>query len=80
MSGGTTEVHRDTEPLITGTHKGATDSVLTDTDFSNLRSFGVRAGLDIENVTKGATGTVAVERQEQPHRPDRLIGAILGHR
>ena len=59
MSGGTTEVHRDTEPLITGTHKGATDSVLTDTDFSNLRSFGVRAGLYIENVTKGATGTVA---------------------
>jgi hypothetical protein len=59
MSGGTTEVHRDTEPLITGTHKGATDAVLTDTDFSNLRSFGVRPGLYIENVTKDAYGHVS---------------------
>jgi hypothetical protein len=58
MAGGTTEVHRDDEPLIIGTHDGANAaSVLRDMG-ANFRSFGARVGLAIENSTKGYLGTI----------------------
>lgn len=58
MSGGTTEIHKDTEPLITGTHDGATGTtILRDMD-ADFRSFGARVGLAIENETKGYIGVI----------------------
>ena len=59
MSGGTTEVHRDTEPLITGAHDGASGATtLRDMD-AGFRSFGARIGLAIENVTQNTLSKIA---------------------
>jgi len=58
MAGGTSEVHKDTEPLITGTHDGGnTATVLQDMD-AGFRSFGARVGLAVEHVDKHFYGTI----------------------
>ena len=59
MSGGTTDVHRDTDPLITGTHDGASGvTTLRDMD-ADFRGFGARVGLAIENATQDTISTIA---------------------
>ena len=58
MSGGTTEVHKDTEALITGTHDGGESaSDLRDMDAS-FKTFGARVGLAVEHVDKSYYGTI----------------------
>lgn len=58
MSGGTTEIHRDDEPLITSTHDGSDSAtVLRDMD-ADFKAFGARVGLAIENYTKGYRGLI----------------------
>jgi hypothetical protein len=57
MSGGTSEIHRDSEPLISGTHDRAASSVLHDKKKS-FTAVGVKVGLAIENETTGSLGLV----------------------
>jgi hypothetical protein len=59
MSGGTSEVHKDTEPLITGTHEGSADATDLEDRDADFRGNGVRVGLAAEHVTKGYYGTVS---------------------
>jgi len=59
MSGGTSEVHRDDEPLITGTHDGASGSTTLRDMSRRLRSLGARAGLYIENETQATASLIA---------------------
>jgi len=59
MGGGTSEIHRDTEPLITGTHDGANaTTTLRDLDMP-FRSLGAMVGLAIENATQGTSSLIA---------------------
>lgn len=59
MSGGTVEIHRDDEPLITGTHDGAdAATTLRDLDMP-FRSLGARVDLAIENETQGTSSHIA---------------------
>lgn len=58
MSGGTSEIHRDTEPLLEVTHRGATGA----TTFRNNRykfDVLVRVGLYAENPRTGDYGTIS---------------------
>jgi hypothetical protein len=59
MAGGQSEVHKDTEPLITGTHDGGNSAtVLQDMD-ADFRGNGVRVGLAAEHTTDGYLGVVS---------------------
>lgn len=58
MSGGTQEVHRDSDPLFTGTHDGADGSYVLRSVGAMFKSLGVIPGLAIENETQSQIGTV----------------------
>ena len=64
MGGGTSEVHFDNEPLIIGTHDGAS-SVTTLRDLDKpFRSLGARVGLAIENATQATSSLIATVTEE----------------
>lgn len=58
MKGGTAEIHRDTEPLFTGTHKGASGGLVLRDGGQRFASLGVIVGLAIKNDTDGSSGLV----------------------
>lgn len=58
MRGGVAEVHRDTEPLFTGTHKGASGGLVLSDGGQRFVSLGVIVGLAIKNDTDGSSGLV----------------------
>lgn len=64
MSGGTSEIHRDSDPLVELSHKGATGASVFVNRTQNLDVF-VRVGLYAENVTTGAYGTVSAVREHE---------------
>jgi hypothetical protein len=51
------EVHRDTEYLATGTHKGAASLTINDPG-KDFKSCGVAVGLAVKNTTDGSAGLV----------------------
>lgn len=58
MSGGTTEVHKDTDYLISGTHRGGNSaSTLVDRK-AYFVTANAKVGLAIENYTKGYRGVI----------------------
>lgn len=65
MSGGTTEVHIDSDYLVSGTHRGA-DSATTlwagdayGNRIADLDSYGAKADLYIENTTESTNSLIA---------------------
>ena len=57
MSGGTSEIHRDLDPLVTGTHRGARG--LTLIDYGKMFDVVVATlGLQVVNVTTGEKGNI----------------------
>lgn len=56
----TRQIHRDTEPLATGTHKGASGSSTLIVRGANFRALGVNPSLLLyaENTTQSTNGTV----------------------
>lgn len=57
MGGGRLEVHRDSDYLATGTHRGANGTTLIDPT-ANFSVFVAQTGLYIENVTTGEHSTI----------------------
>lgn len=72
MGGGTTEVHRDSEYLATGTHKGADSSTTLVNRFSQFASCGVVDGLYIENDTQGTSSYVATANEREVTTDDDI--------
>jgi hypothetical protein len=56
MGGGVASTLRDTDPLFTGTHKGATG--LTLYDAADFKSCGAAVGLAVQNVTDESFGEI----------------------
>jgi len=57
MSGGIAEVHRDTSPLISGTHAGDTGLYIIEPD-KQFKTFGAFAGLAVRNTTESTSGHI----------------------
>ena len=56
MGGAIAEIHRDTDPLIAGTHAGGTGTTLTDNgQLFNMLAY---AGLAIRNTTDSTSGNI----------------------
>ena len=66
MSGGTTEVHRDSEPLITDTHEGADGASAFYARKGGFRSNGANPSLSlyVENETQGTGGALTAATEE----------------
>lgn len=60
MSGGTAEIHNDTSPLATGTHKGVDSSTVLVVRGADFKSCGITADLYIENETQTTSSLVAI--------------------
>jgi len=72
VSGGTTEVHKDDEYLMSGTHDGA-DSATTLRDMdADFKSCGVMDGLYIENVTGSTNSQVATATEQEVTTDDNI--------
>ncbi len=56
--GAAAEVHRDTDYLFTGTHKGASGTLILSDNGKYFASLGVMVGLAIANDTDGSSGLV----------------------
>ena len=65
MSGGVLEVHRDSEPFATGTHKGSWASANLRVPGADFKSCGVQTGVLIKNTTKGSTGTITAVSEDE---------------
>ena len=72
MAGGTAEIHRDSDYLATGTHDGATSTTLRDVG-SDLKSWGVRADLFIENETQSTSSVIATVNEVSEITTDDAI-------
>lgn len=59
MSGGTSEIHRDSDPLIQITHNGPSSSVFLIKRRYKFDAVGAKAGLYIENTTKSYYGIIS---------------------
>ena len=57
------ETHRDTDPLATGTHKGAASLTINDPG-KNLKSCGVMVGLAVKNSTDVSAGLVTAVTED----------------
>jgi hypothetical protein len=77
------EVHSDTEPLFTGTHKGANNSLTLNDPGKCFRSLGAdpELSLYIENATQGTNGTVTLSTDDTVGTDPTLpltLPAVLG--
>ena len=66
MAGGTSEVHKDTEPLITDTHEGANGASVFYAREGGFRSNGAHPDLSlyVENETQGTGGALTAATEE----------------
>lgn len=64
MSGGTTEINRDTPYFATGTHDRGTSTTLHDSG-SDFKSCGVQVGAYIENDTQSTNSLIATVTEDE---------------
>jgi hypothetical protein len=66
MAGGQSEVHKDTEPLITDTHEGANGAAAFYARGGGFRSNGANPSLSlyVENETQGTAGALTAATEE----------------
>ena len=64
MAGGTREVHRDSDYMATGTHKGADSSASLWDKGKDFKSCGVAVGLAIYNTTQSTNGLVTAVTED----------------
>ncbi len=64
MSGGTTEIHRDSDYLATGTHGGASGAASLQDIGADFKSCGVMVGLAIYNTTHVTNGLVTAVTED----------------
>ena len=66
MAGGTSEVHKDTEPLITDAHEGANGAAVFYARDGGFRSNGAHPDLSlyVENETQGTGGALTAATEE----------------
>lgn len=64
MSGGVIEKHTDSDPLATGTHKGASAAASIRDPGADFKSCGVRIGLAIYNETQDTNGLVTAVTED----------------
>lgn len=64
MGGGTREIHRDDDPLATGTHEGADSASSLYVQGADFKSCGIRTGLAIYNTTQGTNGLITAVTED----------------
>lgn len=63
MAGGLAEAHRDTSPLISGTHAGGTGLYIIEPN-KQFKTFGAYAGLAVRNTTDSTSGHLVTVTEE----------------